>query len=291
MNLRRILATAIIGLSLVISAFSQERIRDVIYQKRGGFALTMDVFKPAKPNGIACAFMVSGGWVSDHNNINPAFAKFMTDAGITCFMVVHGAQPRFQVPEIVEDINRAIRFIRFNAKTYSIDPNKIGISGGSAGGHLSLMMAAFGGPGKPEAKDPIDRESSAVNAVACLFPPTDFMNWGAPGKVAFENPMLMMGFGKAFGATKDTPKDKLAEFSIALSPMRGFTEKTCPVLLIHGDKDPLVPLQQSEIAVAKLKSLGVDARLIVRPGKGHGWPDLAPDAAEMVAWFTSHLNK
>ena len=96
--------------------------------------------------------------------------------------MVHGSQPRYTVPEIIQDMNRAVRFIRHHAKDYGIDPDRIGIYGGSAGGHLSLMLGTAGDKGDPKAKDPVDRESSRVQAVACFFPPTDFLNYGKPGK-------------------------------------------------------------------------------------------------------------
>ena len=79
-------------------------------------------------------------------------------------------------------MNRSVRFIRFHAKDYSIDPDRIGITGGSAGGHLSLMQGTAGDDGDPKAQDPVDRVSSRVQCVACFFPPTDFLNWGEKGK-------------------------------------------------------------------------------------------------------------
>ncbi len=72
------------------------------------------------------------------------------------------------------DLSRAVRFIRANAAKYGVDPMKLGVTGGSAGGHLSLMLATRGGDGNPNAADPVDRESSAVQAVACFYPPTDY---------------------------------------------------------------------------------------------------------------------
>ena len=99
-------------------------------------------------------------------------------------MVVHGSQPKFTIPEAIQDIHRAVRFIRHNAAEWGVDPNHLGITGGSAGGHLSLILGTQGGPGAPDAKDPIDRESSAVQAVACFYPPSDFLNYGADGEDA-----------------------------------------------------------------------------------------------------------
>ena len=157
---RRAIILAGIGLLTLTSATAHAkptfqggiRESDIIYRKKQGVALTMDVFRPAKPNGAAVLWMVSGGWVSSHEAINPAYAKPFTDAGYTFIQVVHGAAPRYKVDEIVEDMHRAVRFVRFNAKRFGIDPNRIGISGGSAGGHLSIMMGGFGTQGDPKAE-------------------------------------------------------------------------------------------------------------------------------------------
>src|ERR1700679_596719 len=152
-----------------------DRKEDVIYGRKFGTALTMDVFTPRKDaNGIGVVLVVSGGFVSSHESIQPVFIRPLTDRGYTVFAVVHGSQPRFTVPEIIADMNRAVRFIRYHSKDYGIDPAHIGICGASAGGHLSLMIGTAGTEGKPDANDPVDRESSRVQAVACFFPPTDF---------------------------------------------------------------------------------------------------------------------
>ena len=150
------------------------RSEDVVYAHKFGTALTLDVIQPAKPNGFGIISMISGGWVSNHDGINPkGYAPFL-DRGYTVFAVCHACQPKFTIPEITQDIHRAIRFIRYNSAKWGVNPEHLGITGGSAGGHLSLTMATHGGPGKADAKDPIDRESSAVQAVACFYPPTDF---------------------------------------------------------------------------------------------------------------------
>src|SRR5579885_424812 len=153
--------------------------KEVIYGRKYGTALTMDVFTPKKDaNGAAVIVAVSGGWFSSHEAVNPGMAQPFLKRGYTVFAVVHGSQPKFSIPEILEDMNRAVRFIRFHAKDYGIDPDRIGITGGSAGGHLSLMQGNAGKDGDAKAKDPISRASSRVQAVACFFPPTDFLNWG-----------------------------------------------------------------------------------------------------------------
>ncbi len=288
--------TAVFCLGIQPAAHAQTadttRISDVIYAKHGGVALTMDVFKPKKPNGIGVIWMVSGGWVSNHDSINADLAKVFTDRGQTVFQVVHGSQPKFTISEIVPDIHRAVRFIRTHAKDYKVDPNRLGISGGSAGGHLSLMIGAYGSPGKPDAKDEVDRASSEVEAVAVFFPPTDFMNYGKEGLQAISNPFLK-GYWPAFGVTEQTPKDKLEEIGKSLSPIYGMTEKMPPTLIVHGDADMLVPIQQSQLAMAKLETLKVPHQLIVEPGKGHGWEPalMAKDLVKFADWFEKYLAK
>ena len=271
------------------NAQEPSHLKDVVYAHKLGVALTMDVFKPAKPNGIGVIWMVSGGWVSNHDNINPGVAKVFTDRGQTVFEVVHGSQPRFVLPEIIQDIHRSVRFIRTHAKEYGVDPNKLGISGGSAGGHLSLTMASYGGPGDSAAKDPVDRESSAVQCVACFFPATDLINFGGEGKLCLDEPMLKP-FLHVFAIPETATREEKEKGLRPLSPIYGISKKTPATLIIHGEADTLVPIQQSERYVAKLKEEGVEAKLERRPGQGHGWAGMDKDFAILADWFDKHLN-
>jgi acetyl esterase/lipase len=287
-NFTALAALLLLGAPLTVRA-EQTHIKDVVYRHKLGVALTMDVFKPEKPNGIGVLWMVSGGWVSDHKNINPDLAKPFTSRGMTVFQVVHGTQPRFTLPEIVEDIHRAVRFVRANAATWGVDPNKLGISGGSAGGHLSLMIGAYGAPGQPDAPDPVDRQSSRVQAVACLFPPTDFLNYGKEGQAAMKIPMLRV-YGGAFGITEKTTDEELERLARTLSPIYGDLKNMPPTLIIHGDSDLLVPLQQSQRFIGKLEELKIPCKLEIRPGKGHGWPGIESEATVLADWFEKYLK-
>src|SRR5436305_10163340 len=87
------------SLATALLASAQQHLVDVVYGHKMGVALTMDVFEPAQPNGIAVIWIVSGGWFSNHDSINPGFAKAFNDRGMTVFEVVHGSQPKFQMPE------------------------------------------------------------------------------------------------------------------------------------------------------------------------------------------------
>src|SRR6059036_306808 len=138
-----LLACAVIVSATSVPAQDDEpfaRTRDLIYGRKHGMALTMDVFTPKeKANGAGVVWVVSGGWVSAHAIAEPGFPfspiPELIKRGYTVFAVVHGSQPKFTIPEILEDMHRAVHFIRFHATDYKIDPHRIGITGGSAGGH------------------------------------------------------------------------------------------------------------------------------------------------------------
>ena len=262
-----------------------EHIPDLIYTKHDGVALTMDVFKPAHPNGAAVIKIVSGGWKSNHSGINDGgWPKW----GYTTFVVVHGSQPRFQVEEIVADLNRAVRFVRANAAKYGVDPQKLGVTGGSAGGHLSLMLATRGGPGDAAAKDPVDRESSAVNAVACFYPPTDYLNWFADGDNAVGIGRLA-AYAGAFGPKSETEEGR-AQLGHDLSPIYWVHAGQPPVFIVHGDADPQVSLTQSQRFYKRCQEVGVKCEIVIREGAGHGgWQEIPEDTARMAEWFDLQL--
>src|SRR5262245_42899246 len=295
-----LLATGPVPASRAADPPEFSRTQDVIYGRKYGLALTMDVFTPKKANGVGVIFVVSGGWFSGPQAIHPPFAAPLLKRGYTVFAVVHGSQPKFTVPEIVEDMHRAVRFIRHSAQRFKIDPDRLGIYGASAGGHLSLMMGHAGKDGDPKADDPVDRLSSRVQAVACFFPPTDFLNWGRPG-----NELIDRALRPPFTAAVDfhefdkkkalfipiKDEKKLREIMRDISPITHVSGKSAPTLLIHGDKDTLVPIQQSELLAARLKEAGVPVELIVRKGSGHGWATLPLDLEKCADWFDRHLQK
>jgi acetyl esterase/lipase len=292
--MRKLLLAGLLIVLIAASARAQSdakvsRTEDVIYGRKFGVALTMDVFQPAKPNGYGMLFMVSGGWFSSHEAINESFLEAFLDRGYTVFTVVHGSQPKFTIPEIIEDIHRAVRFVRHSAANYGIEANRLGIAGGSAGGHLSLIMGTRGQPGKPDAKDPIDRQSSAVQAVACLCPPTDFLNWRETGDNQVGIGPLGSQFKAAFGPRSDTP-DGREELGKEISPLYFVSSKTPPTLIIHGDADRVVPIHQARIFEQKCKEAGASLKLVVREGKDHGWPEMADDMRLFAAWFDQHLR-
>jgi acetyl esterase/lipase len=290
-----------------VKAFT--RTEDVIYGRKFGTALTMDVFTPTKDaNGAAIIVVVSGGWFSAHETIPTPFVqgyvKEFTGRGYTVFAVVHGSQPKFTIPEAVADMKRSVRFIRANAKMFKIDPERIGVAGGSAGGHLSLMLGTANDPGNSKAQDPVEKGPCRVQAVACFFPPTDFLNYGEKGKKIFAwEPVWKpeLGIRPAFDFREQDPKTrlfgrikdekKIDDILGKVSPITHVSKESAPTMIIFGDADKLVPVQQGEIMITKLKDAGVPAELVVKKGAGHGWARMEKDIATLAGWFDKHLKK
>jgi acetyl esterase/lipase len=296
-------ATTAPAANVATTAPSFTRIQDIVYGRSYGAALTLDIYKPtAKANGAAVIMVVSGGWFSAHELLDTplfdGFVKPLTRGGYTVFAVCHACQPKFQIPEIIGNINRSVRFVRFHAKDFGIDPNRIGITGGSAGGHLSLMQGVAPEPPKPDSQDPVDKVSAKVQAVACFFPPTDFLNYGKQGENAIGRGILAP-FKAAFDFHELDPKThvfvpitdekRILEIGKAISPADHVSADDPPTLIIHGDADPLVPIQQSQLMIEKLKAAKVPAELSIKHGAGHGWPDIQPDMEKVIAWFDQYL--
>jgi acetyl esterase/lipase len=205
-------------------------------------------------------------------NIEKAFA----DGGFTVFSVVHGAQPRFKVAEIVEQVQAAVRFVHAHAADYGIDTNKVGVAGISSGGHLALMIAGSA--------------DSPVNAVAAIAPPTDLANWGKPGLVFTEDPQLAM-FIPAVGFDPKGSKGDTEALAKKLSPITYVTAKFPPALIVHGSDDKLVPLQQAKDLDQALEKAGAPHKLEVISGAGHDDKTFVPGVAKAVQWFKDKLLK
>ncbi|MCC7333794.1 MAG: alpha/beta hydrolase [Pirellulaceae bacterium] len=257
---------------------------DVVYGHKLGLAMTFDVFTPAEnANGAAALFMVSGGWYSSwsppekmQQSVRP-----LTDKGFTVFTVRHGSSPKFSISEAVADVRHSVRFIRMNADRFQIDPQRIGVFGMSAGGHLSLMLGTASDEGDPEAKDPVDRVSDRVQAVVAYVAPTDLriMAQDAPDRlpVYAQFPALQIDMA-------------VAEVD---SPIIHVTADDPPTLLLAGTKDELVPVSHSRNIKALFDKVGVESELIEFPEAGHGFQgaDAEQATAAMVDWFAKHLSQ
>ena len=274
-------------------------ITDVIYGRKADLALTLDVFFPEKQNGAAIVHLANGGWHKAHGE--PGNFAELIKRGYTVFRVVIASEPKFTVLEQAPDVARAVRYIRHHTKTYHIDPNRIGIEGASSGGHMSLLHAMSADQGNPQASDAVDRISSRVQAAAVFFPLTDLLNYGTPGAVQGGDVGPLTYHRASFDFTEYDSKTrsyvKVTDDAVRLkllkqaSPISHVTPSSPPTLLIHGDRDLVVPLQQSEVLAAKLKDVGVPVKLIVRKDGGHPWPDFwRVDGPQLADWFDEHLK-
>ncbi len=272
---------------------------DIIYGRKHGMVLTMDAFTPKeKANGAAVIWVQSGGWFSSRDGINVDFFKELLGRGYTVLAVMHGSQPKFTIPEAIDDLKLSVRYLRAHAADFAIDPNRIGVSGGSAGGHLSLMLGTAADTGDEKAKDPIARTSGRVQAVACFFPPTDFLNYGTPGyawlnrgpKDALKPPFDFHQWNADLRTFEPVDEETRVKIARDISPVYHVTPDDPPTLIIHGDKDALVPLQQSQLMMERFKQSGVPARLVVKSGEAHGWPKWHDDMRTIADWFDEHLK-
>lgn len=263
------------------------RIDGLVYGQRHGRDLTIDVVRPARPNGLGVALLVSGGWRSSTNSYRPWMTAPLLRRGYTVFAVYHVSQPEATVMEIVEDMHRAIRYIRHHGREYAIDPDRLGVSGGSAGGHLSLMLATRGGPGPVASSDPIERESSAVQAVAIFYPVTDLVDLGS----STENPGdggPPKSFVKAFGP-QSTNMAIWKPISHEMSPLYHITTNLPPTLIFQGGADTLTPPEQSERFQRRAQELGRTVEIVIRPGQKHGWLTMLWDVRRFADWYDRYL--
>lgn len=252
---------------------------DVVYGHKHGLAMTFDVFQPEEnANGAGVMFMVSGGWYSvwmPPENALPIFRPLLAK-GFTVFAVRHGSAPKFTVPEAVDDVRRAVRFIRNNAEEYGVHPERLGVFGGSAGGHLSLILGTTADDGASEATDPVLKTSNRVAAVVAYFPPTDLREFVKP-----ESP-----YYKQFPALRFE-----AEQAPDMSPLLQVSPGDAPTLLVHGDKDELVPISHSQNIVAEFEKHDIPHELLVIEGAAHGFQgdDNRRAVEALVGWFERHL--
>jgi len=291
---------------LTVTAIAQEKpydqVVDHVYATIDGADFHMDVFVPNgkarkdfyAPNdngfGLGIVDVASGAWHSDRGKIrdheqSQVYAIFCA-RGYTVFAVRPGTRPRYTAKEMVAHIKHAIRDIKANADQWRIDPDRLGIVGASAGGHLALLTVLTAEEGDPSAADALLRQDTRVKAAAVFFPPTDFLDW--PGK-DLNGVAELVGDILFKGGAAGRSLEEVRVEAEAISPRRLVRGKTPPMLFAHGDADPLVPLQQSKIMVEALRQAGNEADLIVKEGGGHPWITIPFEVIQFADFMDKHL--
>jgi acetyl esterase/lipase len=301
MAILRSLIIALVGTSSCVrSSVAEERPyvqhENVVYAEVHGIGLLMDVFTPVgERNGLAVIDVMSGAWHSDRGKIRDhqraQTFDILCGKGYTVFAIRPGSVTKFRVSEMLDHLNRGIRWVKSHAGDYRIDPGRLGLMGASAGGHLACL-AAVTADTKTDSQSTPNASSTRVKAVAVFFPPTDFLDYG--GKMAdvrADDRLGELARALAFPHGAENLSDSEITHGLTqISPACLVTPQAPPFLLIHGDADPDVPLQQSERMVAALKQVGVPAELITKRGGGHPWPTIHEEVAVLADWFDRQLT-
>lgn len=242
-------------------------VNDVIYGRKAGMVLTYDVLMPTdSSNGAGIIHIVSAGWKSTYLPLDSVqvFYAPMLEKGYTVFILRHGSSPYFQVPEMVDDVQLAVGHIAAHAGDYRVDPARLGIYGGSAGGQLALMTGTM-------------HERPPVAAVVAFYPPADLRSIPA--------------FARKMYPAIDIDSTEMA----AVSPITYVSEGDAPTLLVHGDMDFFVPIRLSEMMYDTLVENQVPARYVVVNGMMHGGmfggkgKFFDRTTEEMLNWFDNYL--
>jgi acetyl esterase/lipase len=282
--------------SAAAQGLSYAQHENIVYAETDGIGLLMDVFTPkGKPNGLGIVDVISGAWHSDRGKLRDheraQTFQILCAKGYTVFAVRPGSISKFSVVEMVANLNQGIRWVKEHSADYGIDGNRLGLMGASAGGHLACLAAVTAEGGDDTSSGDEKRTDTRVRAVAVFFPPTDFLNYNGKSVDARKDDDLSklvrrLAFPQGLGEATDS---EVTHMLTKISPARLVTPQAPPFLLIHGDADQVVPLQQSELMLAALKQANVSAELVVKQGGGHPWFTIHEEVKVLADWFDKQL--
>lgn len=254
------------------SLYAQQRVvleNGITFGKGGDIDLKLDLARPAEGKGPfpALVFIHSGGWNAGNRAEYDYPIQQVAEKGYVAVTVdyrltrdeIENGKTKYPFPAQINDVKCAVRWLRASAVKYRIDPDHLGAFGFSAGGHLALML------GLTEPSDGLEGEggnigySSRVQAVVNSAGPTDLISY-PPENPDFYFVMHLLG-----GTLKELP-----ELYKRASPLTYVKKDSPPILTIHGDRDPEVPLEQAKRLDAKMKEVGASHTLIIKKGAGHG---------------------
>jgi acetyl esterase/lipase len=234
----------------------------------------------------AMVFIHGGGWRAGSKNRVPGWLmKAVREGAFSVVSVEYRFSNVAPHPAQVNDCLRAIQFVRHNAADWNIDPERIGVTGGSAGGHLSLWVALHDDVADPESDDPVKRCSSRVACAVSFAGPTD---WSLLSQIAHNHP----AYRQLLGYEPRTPADEMdARAKKDVSPITFVSRDDPPVMQVHGDNDTIVPIEHARNLHERLKSVGVKTELVVIEGANHGVAGAgAPVTRQADKFVREHLS-
>ncbi len=263
--------------------------RDIEYGPHGE-RNKLDIYLPKGDGPFPLVIWVHGGGWQNGSKAGAGPATRLLEKGFAVAAINYRLSGQAIFPAQINDCKAAIRLMRANSKKYKPDPDHFGVWGSSAGGHLVALLGTSGDVRDLEG-DGLNKEvSSRVQAVCDWFGPTDLtkMNEQTTVKGPIDHDSPTSPESKLVGGAVQENKDKAKR----ANPLEYATKDDPPFLILHGDKDPLVPVKQSEILHDALKKVNVDSTLIVVPGAAHG-PGIgtAENFEKIEAFFMRTLKK
>lgn len=266
--------------------------KDVVYGTGGSRQLKLDLARPEQSDVAlpALIFIHGGGWTGGDRKMYEGEIERAAKHGYVAATITYrltdpdkvSHKPRNPFPAQIEDVKCAIRWLRANAEKYHVDPNRIGVTGGSAGGHLSLLAGVTGQSNQFDGNGGNPGVSSQVQAVVNFFGPTDLPHLHASSKPAAGVVELLL----------NGPPEKSPELYKAASPITYVSKDAPPTLTIHGTADPVVPVDQATEFDAAMKKAGASHQLLLLEGEKHGFTQKGNKAAgeAMYKFFDAHLR-
>ncbi len=259
--------------------------RGIEYTNPDNQHLQLNLARPSNGDGPFPAVLCihGGGFRAGKREGYDGLCLRLAQHGYVAMTASYRLAPKYRFPAAIHDVKAAVRWARANAAKYHIDPARIGVTGGSAGGHLAQFLGVTGDVREFEGTGGNAEQSSKVACVVNVYGPSDFTkSYGKSVDAAEVLPLFL-------GGNLETAR----RLHVRASPLYWVTPNAAPTLCIHGTEDKYVDHEQAVWLVDRLKAAGVEAELLTLPGAGHGFrgQDAATAEKAMIGFFDKNLKK
>ncbi len=304
----KLLILSVVAITGCFCSFSQspgtKKVENVVYGMVSGTALLMDVYVPVASNHKAVIFIPGSAWgfvyplnydqtsLKDDVALDSSYVgkwvMSLVQNGYTVFVPDHRFSPKFKFRDIIEDCRRAVRFVRYHAKKFDIDPVHIGAMGHSSGANLASMLGVTDSTYFAN-ESPVDSVSSKVQAVVTLAAPFNLADINQPEDSTIDNDFVLSAITAYMGSV---PKMRSGSFVLSgiyidASPYALVTKDDAPTFICYSDDDPVIATRQAKNMYEKLVQNNVPAKILASHNAGH---NPIPDMTEVCKWFEKHLK-